>query len=521
MGGDKRKDKRNRRQIREVDFFMVFRWIMVLLLLLLSIYSSINRSNIHFVLIVTGIYVFINIILRIFFTGIIEKPFSLFFIYLFDIGFVTSVLMIIGEIEQNFLLFYLLTILLVSMTGGIRTSIPATLTSSFIFFYFFNRGNLIDTTYLLKVIFIFLTGIMSGLWKEIMDSKIKMKEEEDEKKMNSIKNFYKNIICSIDEGIVVIDRDGNRIIENGNYKNLIEEEYDEPLVKNLKFMIEMNRPFSTSFMTRDRRFILVKGYPLKNEMNEIEGGVGIVSDITTEKENIDFLNRTKNLANIGKMALYIAHEIRNPLNIIKGMTQLLEMKYGDKEYVEYVLENVKRIDDIIEDLLSFSRKRESIKEEIELSSFIREVALSIKNDPRYEDAKILIGVDEGMRICVDKENLRKILVNLITNGIEAKEEGAKVQIFVTKDEDLVHINVKDNGPGIPEDIRDKIFDPFFTTKKKGTGLGLCIVDKLVQEEGGTIKFYTKKGEGTIFRVSFPLNKERKEVINYERAHSGR
>ncbi len=510
---------------REIDFFLLFRWILIMVLVLISCFKSIDRYNFLLIVSIFLAYLIPNIILRIFFTKFIEKPVFLFLIYLFDLGFVSTILTIIGEMDQNFYLFYLITILLISITGGVKTSIPVSISSMFIFVYLtgINETDIFrrffDTTYSLKIVFIFLTGIVSGLWKEIMEYKIKKKEEETEDKISNLTSFYKKIVSSIDEGIVVIDKNGEKILENENYKNLIENEYDIPLIKNLKFMTENDRILSTTFMTKDRKFILVKGYPLKNGDEKFDGAVGIVSDITREKENIDFLNRTKNLANIGKMALYIAHEIRNPLNVIKGMTQLIELKTEQSDYTGLILDNVNRIDNIIEDLLCFSKKKNQIKEEFNLLSFVKEVIINIKEDKRYEDAKIRVGIDEKINLIADKENLRRILINLIINGIEASDENPVIDVFVTKEEDLIHINVKDNGPGIPDDVKDRIFEPFFTTKKKGTGLGLCIVDKLVQEEGGKIKFYTKLGEGTIFRVSLPYSNNKKEEVNYERSYS--
>lgn len=511
--------------IREIDLLMVFRWILIMVLVLIATFKSIDKQNVFIIMSIFFTYLIINIIARLFFTRFIEKPVFLFLVYLFDIGFVSSVLSLIGEMDQSFYLFYLITILLISITGGVKTSVPVSITSMFIFVYLTGNNNskfltrFLDTTYSLKIIFIFLTGIMSGLWKEIMEYKIRKNEKENQDKIIDITNFFKKIVSSIDEGIVVIDKDGNKIIENEQYKKLIEDEYDIPLIKNLRFMSENDRTLSTTFMTKDRRYILVKGYPLKNGNEKFDGSVGIVSDITKEKENIDFLNRTKNLANIGKMALYIAHEIRNPLNVIKGVTQLIELKTDKNEYTRMIIENVNRIDNIIEDLLCFSRKKNTMKEEIELLSFVKEVAINIKEDVRYKHTNIKVGIDEKLKICADKENLRRILVNLIINGIEASDKNPIIEIYSIEQKDFIHINVKDNGPGIPEELRDKIFEPFFTTKKNGTGLGLCIVDKLVQEEGGIIKVYTKSGEGTVFRVSLPfINKNNEEVI-YERYYS--
>lgn len=513
--------------IKEIDFFMVFRWILIMVLVLIATFKSVDKNNIFLITTLFSVYLILNVIIRLFFTRLIEKPIFLFFLYLFDLGFVSSVLTILKEMDQNFYLFYLITILIVSIAGGLRTSFPVSITSVFVFVYLIgnNQGNIfsrfLDTTYSLKIIFIFLTGTMSGLWKEIMEYKIKRQEKEINDKITNLTNFYKKIVSSIDEGLVVIDKDGDKILENEKYKKFIDDEYDIPLIKNLKFMSESDQVFSTTFMTKDKRYILVKGYPLKNGNGQLDGAVGIVSDITIEKENIDFLNRTKNLANIGKMALYIAHEIRNPLNIIKGMTQLIELKTSKNEYTGMIIENVNRIDNIIEDLLCFSKKKNIVKEEIELLPFIKEVAISIKEDERYKHASIRVGIEDGIKIYADKENLRRILVNLITNGIEASREEPIIEVFVIEENEMVHINVKDNGPGISEEVRDKIFEPFFTTKKNGTGLGLCIVDKLVQEIGGTIKFFTRPCEGTIFRVSLKnVNKNKEEAI-YEGNYSGR
>lgn len=116
----------------------------------------------------------------------------------------------------------------------------------------------------------------------------------------------------------------------------------------------------------------------------------------------------------------------------------------------------------------------------------------------------------------NKERLRRVFNNIISNGIEIKGEGAEIRIAIYKEGENGYIDIKDNGPGISEDKKEKIFEPFFSTKKGGTGLGLAIVKKILTEHKGKIKVFSRLGEGTLFRVILPIKnspKKTKEVQN--------
>jgi len=362
-------------------------------------------------------------------------------------------------------------------------------------------------------------AFMSGLWKDIMDKKIKTKERENKEKIKKLKGFYENVINSVTTGIIVINNKRDIILTNPSYNELIHNGVDaEPILEGMKMSQDKRVEFTTSFKEKSGRILTLITSLLKDSRGMVNGSVGIVSDITREKEMETELEHSKHLAYLGKMASFIAHEIRNPLGVIRGMSQLIDMKSNDgiDGYVDKIKENADRIDGIIGDILDISKREDGKTEIVNIAEVIKDVISSLKENEKYRNSNIKLRVDEEIIVQGNKERLRRVFNNIISNGIEIKGEGAEVRVAIYKEGENGYIDIKDNGPGIPEDKKEKIFEPFFSTKKGGTGLGLAIVKKIITEHKGKIKVFSRLGDGALFRVILPIRQspeKTKEVQN--------
>jgi PAS domain S-box-containing protein len=257
--------------------------------------------------------------------------------------------------------------------------------------------------------------------------------------------------------------------------------------------------------------------------------VGIEQDITERKQteqkleqyakNLEELvdERTKQLkdaerlAAIGQTAGMIGHDIRNPLQAIAGELFLMKQdvdgspdsqcKRSLEESLVSIQEQVDYMNKIISDLQDFARPLKPELVEVELCSAIPQLVATV-NVP--DNIQAMAECDTELpKIKLDLTFLKRILVNLATNAIQAMPDGGKLTIKASQEANTVSITVTDTGVGIPDAVKPKIFQPLMTTKSKGQGFGLAVVKRLVEAQGGTITFESKVGEGTQFKLSFP------------------
>ena len=165
------------------------------------------------------------------------------------------------------------------------------------------------------------------------------------------------------------------------------------------------------------------------------------------------------------------------------------------------MHEVNRLMRLTENLSKF-RKVPVVKTKEDIKSIIEECISMLEQHIQKKNINVKVQ-GEACTVDVDRGQIKQVFLNIIGNAIEAVGENGKIDISIGKDSNFVHIKVKDNGSGIPEDIIDEIFDPWFTTKKGGTGLGLPISLHIIKEHDGDIKVHSKQGEGTTFEIILP------------------
>ncbi len=506
------KMKRNRVwEMGEVDFFVVSRWILILLVLFLIGYNTARFEYMAVAYKIAVIYVIFNLIIRFRIFRFLEEEKFMFLIFLFDIGFVSVALYLSRGIEQNFFIVYLLTVVMAAMSSGLRSSFPVAILSAVLYMWIGYTTGVIkqfnDPAYLLRLPFLFLIAFMSGAWADMMRKKIEKKEKMMREEILKLKNFYERIINSVNAGIIVINSHGEAMLENPEMKRM----FDKGIIREelLKKIMEEKRG-NVLLRIKDRYVDTVISSSKKEDLI-----IGIVRDVTDLKRMEEELEHSRRLADIGKMASYIAHEVRNPLGVIKGMTQLIKMKFNGEvlnDYTEKILKSVEMIDRIIEDTLDFARKKPLEIEKVNLGELIREIVESvpIKKKVSSKSARVIFDDTGECVINGDRMRLVRVFENLISNGLDAIPEGGYVKISFNRDESNVYVDISDNGCGIDEKDINRVFEPFYTSKKHGTGLGLSIVKKIVENHGGRISVRSKRGEGTVFTVQLPLSKRVKD-----------
>ncbi|MDD2581572.1 MAG: ATP-binding protein [Desulfuromonadaceae bacterium] len=223
------------------------------------------------------------------------------------------------------------------------------------------------------------------------------------------------------------------------------------------------------------------------------------------------LARAERLVGIGILASGVAHEINNPLAIIRGNAELLEMSGGlndsGQSEVETIIQQVGRVERIVSNLLTFARAKKKVIRLFNIETFLDGILNQIGHQIPLDAYHIertyqnTAGDIEG-----DEDQLRQVFTNLIVNGLQAMETGGTLTVSSVVDPEAgwCSITIDDCGPGIPADIQKKLFTPFFTTKPRGTGLGLAVSYGIVKDHGGDIRVESEPGQGAAFIVQLPL-----------------
>ncbi|MGZ3417908.1 MAG: ATP-binding protein [Polyangiales bacterium] len=252
----------------------------------------------------------------------------------------------------------------------------------------------------------------------------------------------------------------------------------------------------------------------------LEGLAGQLAAVVENSRAYARVKERDRLAALGAMAAGLAHEVKNPLGAIKGAAQLLAETSGDappsdQEFVGIILEEVERLDRVVTSILDYARLRSGEVEPIDVNAAVRRT-VQILAPSHGEEVDVVVELtDELPTVRIDPEQLRQVLMNLVTNAVQAMGGKGRVVVStayrrsaratwpVSLANGAVEVRVADTGPGISTKVLKNLFIPFFTTKATGTGLGLAISQRIVQNAGGTIDVQTSAGVGTTFSIVLP------------------
>ena len=216
------------------------------------------------------------------------------------------------------------------------------------------------------------------------------------------------------------------------------------------------------------------------------------------------------LAEVGKFSMIVAHEIKNPLAIIKGSLSILRKDEPIDpalkiQMVGYIDDEILRVNKLIEDFLVYARPKPPAFREL----LVVDLVANLSQRLRLMDSRVLVLVDipgVDMEACLncDMALLERALFNVVRNALEAGGDDTPVQVLISSEDGQLEFSVADEGPGLTEDDLNGIFEPFFSTKAKGTGLGLAIAKEVINVHNGTIAAANREGDGAVFKLCLPL-----------------
>ncbi|RME64499.1 MAG: histidine kinase, partial [Nitrospirae bacterium] len=244
----------------------------------------------------------------------------------------------------------------------------------------------------------------------------------------------------------------------------------------------------------------------------------VMRDMTEMRQLQEQLYYSDKLASLGMLVSGVAHEINNPLTGVMGYTELLLTKTEDgslRETLQKIYHSAERCKKIVENLLAFARQRPPQKAPVLVNELIENTLELRAYWLRSNNIEIQKDFQSMPYIKADPQQLQQVFLNLIINAEDAimasgkDEKLLKIRTSYDEPNQRIVVEFEDNGIGIPEDILQRIFDPFFTTKPvgKGTGLGLSISHGIITEHGGLISAKSTPGQGTVFRIELPVERQ--------------
>jgi len=347
------------------------------------------------------------------------------------------------------------------------------------------------------------------------------------------KDMLQSVFEGISDPLMLLDSQGVVLMANRGAAELIEQSDDRHRRLNAMMRrhfgldrddaganliarsLHQQRPWAQNMDFPDRRSYWISIYPIQVYQGQDDCVVMYARDATTEKQMLARMQRTEKLSAIGKLAAGLAHEINNPLGTIQCYTDLLDATVTDKQArqdLAIIARHTKQAQSVVQDLLNFSRPKRAVRDACDLNAVVENVIHVFKAKAATKSIQLETRLSRRLPMVRGSiAVLEQILTNIWLNAYDAlPPETGRIRISTATDEAAgeVHLEIADNGPGVPDDIMDSIFDPFFTTKEvgRGTGLGLAVAFGLVEELDGRIEVENRGG--AVFTVCLPLAEDK-------------
>jgi len=556
------------KMLKNVKGLMLGRMIILTLLLAITFLFQISEKKSFFIPMTNHFYYFIvffylvTIVYAIFLKKVRDIYRYASFQIVVDHLFITALIYFTGGKESFFPIAYIFTIIGSSMIFYKRGALLSASFSSLLYGLLlllqlhqwinplgqpasYDAGQIFYSLIIYMATF-FIVAFLSGVISEELKKK---KKELIQKQVdyNQLETFNRNIIQSLDSGLLTIDLSGkinflNRTAEKILNRNGGELKYTSifNLFPNIHDVLEqikkkLSKPSSDyqryeTLLTNHHNKKIYLGFsisPLTNPEGSLIGHTLIFQDITNFKEMEEQVKRVDKMAAVGVLAAGMAHEIRNPLASLSGSIQMLKselsLDHQQQHLMEITLRESERLNALITDFLLFAQPPQTHKIIFPIGRIIDETIELFFHSPSFHDGiRILrLNNDEEIQTSIDPDQIKQVFWNLFINAAQAMPNGGEIRVqwrkgnsweipnlpasLQLKGKEWMKISIADSGNGIAPKEKEKIFEPFFTTKENGTGLGLSIVHKIIENHNGLIKVESELDRGSNFTIFLPVD----------------
>lgn len=371
--------------------------------------------------------------------------------------------------------------------------------------------------------------------------------QDSEGRYRIISNYSKELVNSFNEVIFQTDDKGNWLYLNPAWKSMSGATVNESLGLHFSKYMDNNsyqdvlKAFADSFHRGDKYFRAdIKLHAKKgtswveafvkliyDDAGKFIGTAGILSEINERKhaeEKLVSLNEhlaitSSKLSTAAQLAAGIAHEVRNPMTAIMGFVKLIKDGGAEKqEYYDIIFSEINRIEQVLNELLLLSKPAEAVFLEKDLKESCNHVVTLLETNAVLNDIQIHKNYDlEPIFMYFDENQIKQVLINMIKNSIESMPNGGNIFVSINGKNGEVFLSILDEGEGIPENSLQKVGEPFFTTKASGTGLGLSVCFRIIENHGGKVFITSELKKGTKIVCIFPTVQQ-KENSGDQKAH---
>lgn len=365
----------------------------------------------------------------------------------------------------------------------------------------------IELAYKVVIAIIFIIGIFSS-WNYVITQRVNTKTRE----LSESKEELRLIIDTMQSGIMVIESDAIIVECNDAVTGITNIPREDLIGVNYNYFKALE-----PFVDKDNmNKVLNVGnayYYVTSQKIASNKSMIIIENYTEKYFNEKRARQESKMIAVGQLSAGLAHEIRNPLGLIKSYSYIIE-KHCINEICDHAIlvinDSVARINKLIENLLRFSKLSNDEIKSVDIESVLSLILDLEEKNIKQNGIKIISNVTGNhlKQVLINEDVLRIVLLNLINNSIDSLEgverEEKKIHVVIKIEEDYLNIKVKDNGCGIEEEKLENIFDPFYSTKENGTGLGLYIISTEISNNDGRISVESNLGEGTEFDIVLPI-----------------
>jgi PAS domain S-box-containing protein len=376
----------------------------------------------------------------------------------------------------------------------------------------------------LRQTYVELRGEVARMNHEL--ERVNRRLEAKVQELEEVSSFQNSILSSIPVGVTVTDLDGVIQRFNPPARDIWGVDAEEAIGSSIREVMGCHGQLLERVLAGEpgrrtiQRHLEENGMVLATTVSVVRdsrgrsiGAIQLDRDVSRMRRLEDRLCRCENMADLGRSAAGLAHEVRKPLNGIKGFASLLRrMADGEQvgKYSSRIMQAASRLDAMLEDLLDFARPTGLEPCELDLDRIARSVAdlVSAENVDRPRNVRILVDIPPGARRVIgDAGKIEQVLLNLVKNGVEAIEDEGKVRISARPapepDEDRIRVIVEDTGTGIAPERLEAVQEPFTSDKERGIGLGLAMVKKFLRLHGTDVEIDSVPGEGTSVTFTLP------------------
>ncbi len=340
-----------------------------------------------------------------------------------------------------------------------------------------------------------------------------------------LRGLFDKTLSAVEDGVLTVDSKGLIIGINEAFSRL--SSFDEKILLNHNyFQLFENDPFDIQQILKKgakvineknlfKRNIQYSTYPLLDAKKKINGAISVLRDVTELRAFEKEREESERLKFLGNLVANFAHEIKNPLNGLSIATQRLvkEFSQEDKEYIHLtttIKKEIEALNKTLNDFLSLARPKIKEYKEFNLTLVVKDTIALIKEQANRDNIQLKCNIKKDIKLRGNMGDFKRAVLNILINAVDAfsdiKDRKKLITIDLAEHGDFIQLKIADNGKGMDSEEQERIFTPYFTTKKKGTGLGLFIAQKIINDHNGEINITSEPDSGTEFDIH--INREK-------------